>query len=197
MAGLPYTAGTIHQAVHHATAAYARAGWFDRTAPAAYQPQPERRCLGTSAWLCACYRWNGPFPLLVLLGEQGSAKSTTSRVAKSIVDPSKAPIRSEPKEARDLMISASRSWLLAYDNVSSLPDWLSDALCRLATGGGFATRTLYENSEETVFECKRPVVLNGITDFVTRADLLERSILLHHPPIPEADRKTEGKPDRR
>jgi DNA polymerase I len=73
-----------------------------------------------------------------------------------------------------------------------LPPWLSDALCRLSTGGGFSTRTLYANDEETLFDATRPVILNGITDVATRADLLDRAILLTLPAIPEQERRPEA-----
>lgn len=144
------------------------------------------------AWLCGCLRADGPFPLLVLVGEQGTAKSTTARVAKRLIDPGKALVRSTPKEGRDLMIAATNAWALAYDNVSTLPVWLSDALCQVATGGGFATRELYSDTDECILDAKRPVILNGIADFVTRGDLLERAVLLRHPPLPERARKPES-----
>jgi hypothetical protein len=40
------------------------------------------------AWLAATFRPNGPFPVMVLLGEQGSAKTTTARVLRALIDPS-------------------------------------------------------------------------------------------------------------
>jgi hypothetical protein len=144
------------------------------------------------AWLASAFRPGGPFPVVVLLGEQGSAKTTTARALRALLDPSAAPVRCEPKEARDLMIQARGNWVLALDNLSYLPPWLSDALCRLATGGGFSTRELYTNDEEVIFDSKRPVVVNGIEDFVTRADLLERSLLIRLPPIPEEKRRPES-----
>lgn len=67
--------------------------------------------------------------------------------------------------------------------------WLSDALCRVATGGGFATRTLYEDAEETIFSYTRPVAVNGIDEIVTRHDLLDRSLIIHLPAIPEEERR--------
>ncbi|HKA06080.1 MAG TPA: hypothetical protein VKD71_02400 [Gemmataceae bacterium] len=76
------------------------------------------------AWLAMTFRENGPFPTLVLLGEQGSAKTTTARVLRRLVDPRELAVRSQPKDARDLMIAARGNWLLSYDNLSSLPDWL-------------------------------------------------------------------------
>ena len=89
------------------------------------------------------------------------------------------------------MIAATNGWLIALDNLSHLQDWLSDALCRLATGSGFATRELYTDAEEVLFAAQRPVVINGIEELATRGDLLDRSILLYLPTIPEGERQHE------
>ncbi len=143
-------------------------------------------------WLVACFRSTGPYPILALHGEQGSAKSTTARTLRSLIDPNAAPLRSEPKDPRDLMIAANNGWLVALDNLSCVSGWLSDALCRLATGGGFATRSMYENDEETIFDAMRPSILTGIEELANRSDLLDRSLILHLPRIPEAKRRTEA-----
>ena len=145
----------------------------------------------TIAWLTAAFLPSGPYPLLVLHGEQGSGKSTVARILRSVVDPSSAPLRAEPRDPRDLMIAASNSWLLALDNLSKIPVWLSDALCRLATGGGFSTRELYSDSEEVIFDAMRPVLITGIEELATRGDLLDRAILLYLPSIPEERRRPE------
>ena len=134
-------------------------------------------------FMVGALRARGPYPVLVLHGEHGSAKSSTARVVRALLDPSTAPLRAQPREPRDLAISAENSRVLAFDNLSHLPDWYSDALCRLATGGGFAVRTLYENAEETIFDAQRPVVLNGIEEIATRADLLDRALILYLPTI--------------
>jgi hypothetical protein len=81
---------------------------------------------------------------------------------------------------------------LAFDNLSGIRDQLSDALCRLATGGGFATRQLYTDDEEIIFSAKRPIILNGIDDIATRGDLQERSLLVSLPSIPEERRVEEA-----
>jgi hypothetical protein len=145
-----------------------------------------------AGWLLAAFRPNGPYPVLCLYGEQGSAKSTTARVLRMLVDPNSAPLRAEPRNPRDLIIAATNSWVVALDNLSHVPPWLSDALCRLATGGGFATRELYTDADEVLFDAQRPVILNGIVDLATRGDLLERSLLLTLPTIPEDRRQTEA-----
>jgi hypothetical protein len=89
------------------------------------------------------------------------------------------------------MISASNSWILAFDNLSSLPIWLSDVFCRLSTGGGFSTRELWTNGEETIFDAMRPLILNGIDSIATRPDLADRSIIITLPQIDESARRPE------
>src|SRR5262249_31704400 len=70
--------------------------------------------------------------------------------------------------------------------------WLSDALCRLASGGSFAVRQLYTDQEEVLFESTRPILLNGIEDVISRPDLGDRAIFLTLPPIGDAQRRPEN-----
>jgi hypothetical protein len=72
-------------------------------------------------WLVAAMRPAGPYPVLVLHGEQGSAKSTTARVARCLVDPNVADLRADPRDPRDVMIAATNGCVLAYDNLSHIP----------------------------------------------------------------------------
>ena len=141
--------------------------------------------------LVAALRPSGPFVVLVLQGEQGSAKSTLSRVLREIVDPSIAPLRSAPREERDLMVTAKNSWLLTFDNLSHIPEWLSDAFCRLASGGGFATRRLYTDAEEVIFNSQRPILINGITELAVRQDLRDRAVILNLPTLLPSARRDE------
>jgi hypothetical protein len=90
------------------------------------------------------------------------------------------------------MIAANNGYLLAFDNLSGLPVWLSDALCRLASGGSFAVRQLYSDDEEVLFEAARPILLNGIEDVISGADLGDRAIFLTLAPIGEALRRPEN-----
>jgi hypothetical protein len=144
------------------------------------------------AWLLAVLRDRGPYPVIALSGEQGSAKSTFSAILRALLDPNTAPLRALPREDRDLFIAASNGHMLAFDNVSGLPAWISDTLCRLATGGGFAVRQLYTDQDEVLFDATRPVLLNGIEDIVTRPDLADRSVFLTLEPIPEERRRPEA-----
>jgi len=143
------------------------------------------------SWLLGALNPFGSYPILVIHGGQGSGKSTAVKMIKALVDPNSVPLRSNPREARDLMISAQNSWALAYDNLSCLLPWLSDGFCRLSTGGGFSTRQLFTDGDEVLFQAKRPILMNGIEELATRADLLDRAILLYLPDIPEVQRRPE------
>jgi hypothetical protein len=143
------------------------------------------------AWSLAVLRNRGPYPMLVLSGEQGSAKSTFSSMLRSLLDPNIAPLRALPREDRDLFIAAHNAHVLAFDNVSGLSPWISDTFCRLATGGGFAVRQLYSDQDEVLFDAARPIILNGIEEIVTRPDLADRAIFLTLEPILEEKRRPE------
>ena len=89
------------------------------------------------------------------------------------------------------MVGTRHGWMLAMDNLSHLSDWLSDALCRIATGAGYAVRALYADAEEEVFSAARPILLNGIEDLASRGDLIDRSIICYLPTISDDDRLEE------
>jgi len=143
------------------------------------------------AWLLGALRAGGPFPVLAIAGEQGSAKTVLSKLLRALVDPSMAPVRALPRDERELFIAASHSHVLAFDNLSGLPPWLSDTLCRLTSGGAFSTRRLFTDQDEIVFAAARPIILNGIEDIITRPDLADRAILLTLAPIAERQRRPE------
>jgi hypothetical protein len=143
------------------------------------------------SWLIMTLHPRGPYPILAVNGEQGSAKSTLCKMLRGIVDPNEAVLRSAPRDDRDLMIAAVNSLVMAFDNLSAVPPQLSDALCRLATGGGFSTRELFTDGEEKLFDAARPILFNGIEELANRPDLLERSIVVNLPTIGEASRRSE------
>lgn len=135
------------------------------------------------AWLLECLREETPHVLLELVGEQGSAKSTTQKLLKMLIDPNAANLRSAPKNVEDVWIGASNCHIVSYENLSFLSQSYQDALCVLATGGAHATRTLYTNKEEVIIELRKPIVLNGISVNVTAQDLLDRSLHIELPRV--------------
>ncbi len=144
------------------------------------------------AWLVAALHPEGPFPVLALDGEQGSAKTTTARMLRRLVDPNVADVRAVPREERDLLIAARNGRVVALDNLSSLDAQMADALCRVATGGGLGERALYTNGEEHVVHVQNPVLLNGIPSLLARGDLADRAIALTLPAIPDERRRPEA-----
>jgi hypothetical protein len=143
------------------------------------------------AWLLATLRAGGPYPILAISGEQGSAKTVLSKLLKGLVDPNMAPVRALAREERDLVIAANNSHVLAFDNLSGLSHAMSDAFCRLATGASFGLRQLYTDADEVLFQAARPILLNGIDDVIGRPDLADRAISLTLSPIGERRRRSE------
>ncbi|MBN9624118.1 MAG: hypothetical protein J0H06_14415, partial [Actinobacteria bacterium] len=135
------------------------------------------------SWLAMTLRPTGPYPVLALYGEQGSGKSTMAEMLRSLVDPNQALLRPPPRDERDLMIAGNNSRIIGLENLSTIQQWLSDALCRISTGSGFSARELYSDADETIFSVQLPIVLNGIIDVVTKGDLQDRSVVLTLPRI--------------
>lgn len=139
-------------------------------------------CVG---WIVGAMNPAGPFPILAVNGEQGSAKSTLCKTLRRLIDPNKANTRAAPRDDREIAVGAENSWVMCFDNLSSIRVDLSDALCRLSTGSGYGTRRLYSDDDQKLSNVVRPVMFNGIEDVANRSDLLERSIVIHLPTIPE------------
>jgi hypothetical protein len=144
------------------------------------------------SWLAMTFRPRGPYPILVLYGEQGSAKSSVARILRRLIDPNSAELRRPPRDERDVVLAATNGWVVGLDNLSGLPDWLSDALCCIATGTGFGTRELYTDGEEVLFSAMRPIVINGIEEPTTRGDFLDRALSQCLPAIPQRSRREEA-----
>ena len=143
----------------------------------------------------ATLRPDANYPVLVTTGEQGSCKSTLFRLIVRLVDPRSPELRSLPKDEDDLITAAKGAHALSFDNISGIPVWLSDAICRLATGGGAGKRKLYSDDDEILFDGRRPTFLNGIEDVVTRGDLVDRSNIFSLEVIAENKRRTEDEID--
>ena len=129
-----------------------------------------------AAWAFAALRDRGPCPILVLTGEQGSAKSTCTAMLQALIDPTATPPRALPRGDHQLAEAGHAAHLLAFDNLSAVPDWCADALCRRVGGAGAA----------------RPVILNGIVDLAVRPDLADRAVVVSLPAIAVSERQPEA-----
>ena len=145
------------------------------------------------AWCIGTFLVQGPYPVLVLHGEQGTAKSTTTRLLAKLVDPCGIDVRRAPSSDRDLAVACYNSHVIALDNISQIKPWLSDALCSIATGtGAIGGRKLYTDFGDASVAQARPIVLNGIPDFVEREDLADRSIGVRLDTIPSHKRRDDA-----
>ena len=138
-----------------------------------------------------------PYMVLLLSGGHGSGKSKISELVKRIIDPNALEKARLPREEHTLAIQAAQSWLLVYDNTSSVRWDLSDAICAMLTGGGFSTRKFYADDEQRMFKNARPIIINGIGEFASQHDLLDRAIALKLPTISEGARRTERELNKR
>lgn len=132
-----------------------------------------------------------PHPVLVFHGPGGAGKTTPLRLLKSLIDPSILKTLTAPDSLREFIQMAAHHYFFFLDNLSSLPDWLSDALARACTGDGFTKRELFSDDDDFIYEFQRIVALNGITLVVEKADLLDRAILLGLERIPKDKRRKE------
>jgi 5S rRNA maturation endonuclease (ribonuclease M5) len=140
-------------------------------------------------WSVSCFVPNIPHAAIIISGEKGAAKSTASGLLKSLIDPSALETLTLQNDQRTLAVNLQHHWLLPFDNVSFINEEVSDTLCRAITGGGIQQRKLHTNSEDTIFTFQRCVIINGIHNVATRADLLDRSILIELLRITDTERK--------
>lgn len=115
----------------------------------------------------------------VFNGEHGSGKSTRQMFVRRAIDPREPASMKMPDKVDDLCIYSENSAVVSLDNQSNLSLMMSDALCRVATGDGNVKRSLFTTRDLAVFRGARPILVNGITDVVTRDDLLDRSLIVH------------------
>jgi len=132
-----------------------------------------------------------PHVILTGYGIQGSGKTMFFKLIRSLIDPSAVEVLTLPRDERERVQQLDHHWCAFYDNVTSLPSWMSDTLCRAATGGGFTKRELYTDDDDVIYSFRRCVGLNGINIAAQRGDLLDRSLLVGFHDIPKNKRRTE------
>jgi hypothetical protein len=127
-------------------------------------------------FLVGVFNPDGTQPMLVVSGRQGSGKSSTVAMVRDVIDPNQVSVRSMPKKIEEMFVATESSRLQVFDNVSYLTADQSDALAQILSGGGLTKRKLYSDTEEIAITTKQPIILNGITDVVDRADVDERAL---------------------
>ena len=135
------------------------------------------------AWILESFRPETPFLVLAISGQQGSAKSSSQDKIRQLVDNNSVNLRAAPKSIEDIFVGAGVNWVVSFENLSHLTPAMQDALCTLATGGGYASRKLFTNDEENIISVKRPVIINSIPHVITAQDLTDRAINIEAPRV--------------
>lgn len=143
------------------------------------------------AWMVAALIPEIPHPILMLGGEQGAGKSTAARMIAGLIDPSPALLGAEPRDPETWALTAAARWCPVIDNVSAIPRWFSDALCRTVTGEACTRRKLYSNRGLSLVSFRRAVIITSIDPGALRGDLAERMLLVDLEPITEVARRSE------
>jgi hypothetical protein len=87
---------------------------------------------------------------------------------------------------------AVRHAVLGLDNISLIPDEISDGLCRIVTpGAGFEVRKLYTDDDVVAFSATRPVLLTGIPEVAKQPDLVDRTIAVTLGEFADGQRRRE------
>lgn len=146
-----------------------------------------------AGWCLGCFKVGGPYPVLALNGMQGSAKTTTTRLLKRLIDPHGLSLSDPPKGGSELLALMRNRYLLAFDNLSFVNANFSDLLCKVATKATIQIRELYSNGNEVGIEATRPVIINGIPTFTDRPDLVDRMVQVTLRPISKTNRMTDDK----
>jgi hypothetical protein len=141
-------------------------------------------------WLVAALVPEIDHPILMVSGEQGSAKTTALRTLVNLVDPSPAPTRTAPRDVGAWGAAASASWVCGLDNVSTIPEWFSDALCRAVTGDGLVSRALYTDGDVAVLSFRRVLAMTSIDAGSLRGDLAERLLPVELERIDPTERRS-------
>jgi hypothetical protein len=134
-------------------------------------------------WLVQALSPDGAYGILTIIGTNGSGKTDLQWILRYLTDPNTHPLRGKPEGVTDLFIAANNSWLVSLENMDKVPPWLSDALCMICTMGSYGLRKKYSDDRETLFNSRRPIVVNGIGDILQHADLLDRAAIVRVPTL--------------
>ncbi|MFW0774368.1 hypothetical protein ACLRGI_14485 [Paenarthrobacter nitroguajacolicus] len=128
-------------------------------------------------WLVAAHILVGlPCPILAILGEQGTAKTTSARRLFSLIDPTSAIVRRPPQDSDSFLHAVHHSRGCVFDNLSSIPRWLSDSMCRFVTGEADVDRSLYTDGDARVIEVQGVMGFTSIDVGALAGDLAERCV---------------------
>jgi hypothetical protein len=151
----------------------------------------ERDLIVIVGWALAALAGRSPFTVLVFVGEPGSTKSSAAFAARSLIDPNAGPLRAKPKDLHEVFVAAVHSRVVAYNNLSHMPDWLSDGICVVTEGSSETQRELFTNADESLIVACAPFLITSIENVIRRGDLAQRTLYVHLANVSDTERITE------
>jgi len=149
----------------------------------------------TACYLGTCLISGIPHIILIVVGQQGSAKSSLQTDIRKIVDNSEINKLKLPVNQNEFTQQLQHHYLPLYDNVRWLQDWQQDDFCRAVTGEGFSKRELFSDDNDVIYKYMRCPIMNGINTPGTRADFLDRSVIITLERISEEKRRPQKEVD--
>ncbi|MGY5152399.1 MAG: hypothetical protein ACW9XA_09035 [Candidatus Nitrosopumilus sp. bin_6a] len=137
-----------------------------------------------------------PTPIVVIIGQEDSAKSDRSALIKMLVDPSGTELDEQlgqfGRNDDDLNVRFANNYMAVFDNLSDITGEQSDSLCKAVTGASYSKRQNYSDADEIVLKFQRKIVLNGISVNIEHSDLARRSIHYFTERIPTDEKLTRS-----
>ncbi len=145
-----------------------------------------------SVWLLnVCFIKNNQ-PIVVFIGKEGSRKSTIQRLLKLCIDPSEEDLNLSFNSIKDLAAVIHNNYVVSLDNAESLSKTMQNMMCDVSTGGNYITKKLYSDRTQSITKLKRPLMINGVTNFINASDLLDRCLLFKLERLNPSERKVEA-----
>jgi len=130
-------------------------------------------------------------PGIKITGSPGSGKTINTKKILGIPDPLTDEIKSLPEDLESFQLGLYQRWIPAFDNVNQVTRVQSDKLCTAATGISDDKRKRYTDDDTIKTSYRRSVIINGVSDVLTRPDATDRYIPID---LQRLDNKENGKP---
>lgn len=118
-------------------------------------------------------------PILAIIGEKGSSKTTTLRRVLRLLFGRRADVIGLERDKEDAFVAAiTHSHLAVFDNLDGKIKWINDRLALAASSSVIERRRLYTTNEVAIYEPKCFLALTSRNPQFRRDDVVDRLILL-------------------
>lgn len=114
----------------------------------------EQQTLLALAYFMTYFQPDGGFPPLIVTGPPKSGKSRLAASIRQMIDPAHAPLLSCPSKPGDFNALVANNSVLAFDDVTNVPQACRDAIMALAQGTG-----RFDRRSGTTSKSKIPTIL--------------------------------------